>query len=221
METKRAIIGAHFNLICLMSRRKPAPQATPLARRAIASLAARLMAEDGIADYGQAKRKATRNLGLDEGVALPGNEEVETELRAYQSLYQPDEMRERLQLMRQTALEAMEALAQFRPCLTGSVLDGTAGRYSEIELDLFADSAKDVEIFLLSRNLDYAPSEPRRHGPDSPETLLRLDWNGLPLILIVYPLMAERSIHRNPHSGGRNQRARAGAVAALLEEDLS
>ncbi|QDX82978.1 hypothetical protein B9N43_13000 [Denitratisoma sp. DHT3] len=171
-----------------------------------------MMAEDGIADYGQAKRKAVRSLGLGEGAALPGNDEVEAELRAYQSLYQEDEMRERLQSMRAAALTAMDVLVPFRPCLTGAVLDGTAGRYAGIELDLFADSAKDVEIFLLSRNLDYEPEEPRRHGPDSPETLLRLDWQGLPLVLAVYPLVAERV-------SPRSRRARAGAVAALLEGD--
>jgi hypothetical protein len=175
------------------------------------------MAEEGIADYGQAKRKAARSLGLGDGTALPGNEEVEVELRAYQSLYQDEEVQERLQMMRRTALEVMEVMAEFRPYLTGAVLDGTAGRYAAIELDLFADSTKDVEIFLLSRQLDYEPAEPRRHGHDAPETLLRLDWQGLPVVLSVYPLVAERSHHRSPHTGVRSRRARAGTVAALLE----
>ena len=38
-------------------------------------------------------------------------------------------------------------MQKFNPYLTGSVLDGTAGRYAEIDIQLFTDSAKDVEIF--------------------------------------------------------------------------
>ena len=182
-------------------------------RQAIAAAAARMMAEDGINDYGYAKRKAARNLGYGEGTSLPTNDEVQIELRTYQSLYQEDEVRERLREMRETALIVMTELADFRPYLTGAVLDGTAGRASNIEIDLFADSTKDVEIFLLSRNIDYRSSEPRRHGPDTPETLLHLEWDDLPVTLAVYPLTVERQ-----RSGAqRHERAKASTVAALLE----
>src|SRR5690554_1902322 len=59
------------------------------ARREIAAVAARMMAEDGIADFGFAKRKAARQLGLPEKTeALPTNAEIEAELRAWQALYQ-------------------------------------------------------------------------------------------------------------------------------------
>jgi hypothetical protein len=59
-------------------------------RANIASAAARLMAEDGITDYHQAKRKAARQLGLPEHSPFPDNAEVEAELRAYRSLYQEE-----------------------------------------------------------------------------------------------------------------------------------
>jgi hypothetical protein len=203
-----------------MPRRKPAPAANDFLRRSIASAAARLMAEDGIGDYGAAKRKAARSLGAGDGDALPSNEEVEVELRAYQSLYQEDEQQERLREMRETALRLMEAMADFRPCLTGSVLDGTAGRFSEIELDLFADSAKDVEIFLLSRNISYEISDngqPTHHAAHLPEAQLRLDWEDFPAVLAIYPIAGERHAKRSARSGhGANGRARAAAVAALL-----
>jgi hypothetical protein len=67
-----------------MPRRKPAPPASAHLRRSIASAAARLMAEDGISDYGVAKRKAARHMGASEGESLPTNEEVAAELHAYQ-----------------------------------------------------------------------------------------------------------------------------------------
>ncbi|WP_459949524.1 nucleotidyltransferase [Denitratisoma sp. agr-D3] len=197
-----------------MTRHKQVPRSsTGNARQSIAAAAARMMAEDGINDYGYAKRKAARNLGYGDGIALPTNDEVQAELRTYQSLYQDEEVKERLREMRIAALDVMAFLADFRPYLTGPVLDGTAGRASSIDIDLFADSAKDVEISLLSRNIDYRSSEPRRHGPDAPETLLHMEWDDIPVTLAVYPFAVERQ-----RSGAtRHDRAKASTVAALLE----
>lgn len=199
-----------------MTRHKQAPRTgNALARQSIAAAAARMMAEDGINDYGYAKRKAARNLGYGEGIALPTNDEIQVELRTYQSLYQEDEVKERLREMRAVAVDIMSSLEEFRPYLTGAVLDGTAGRASSIEIDLFADSAKDVEITLLSRNIDYRSSEPRRHGHDVPETLLHLEWAGVPVTLSVYPLPLERQ----RSASSRHDRARTATVAALLDSE--
>ncbi len=68
-----------------MPRRKPSAAGHSL-RREIAGLAARMMAEDGISDYGYAKRKATKALGAADGEARPTNDEIEAELRAYQAI---------------------------------------------------------------------------------------------------------------------------------------
>lgn len=199
-----------------MPRRKPAPAASHL-RRAIAGAAARLMAEDGIGDYGAAKRKAARSLGVGEGEALPTNEEIETELRAWQSLYQEDEQRERVHDLRSTALEVMQLLDEFNPYLTGGALDGTAGRYSAVELDLYADSSKDVEIALLSHGISYDTMDNKRIGIDAQ---LRLDWNDFPVLISIYPPLAERQQPKHPHGGRGRPRARAAAVKELLQETV-
>lgn len=199
-----------------MPRRKASFNNGNSLRREIASAAARLMAEDGIADYGFAKRKAARSLGADEGEALPTNQEVELELRAYQAIYQDEEQPARLLELRRLALEAMDLLAEFRPYLTGAVLDGTAGRHSRIELDLYADSAKDVEIMLVSNDISYQPDEKNQHRAGSPEARLLLDHGDVPVQLSIYPLIAERRHQRDPHTGRSAQRASREAVAALL-----
>lgn len=201
-----------------MPRRKPAPPASSHLRQSIASAAARLMAEDGIGDYGLAKRKAAKNLGANDTDVLPSNEEIEVELRAYQSLFQDEEQTARLRELRQAALDAMGFLADFRPYLTGSVLDGTAGRYAEVEIELFADSTKDVEIFLLSHGIPYETAENRQQGPDAPEARLRLDWQDVPLLLSIYPPNAERRQRRGSGANGGPGRAKAEVVAALLAE---
>ncbi len=198
-----------------MPRRKLAPSAASHLRRAIACAAARLMAEEGIGDYGTAKRKAARSLGATEAEALPTNEEIETELRAWQSLYQEDEQRERVHDLRSTALEVMQLLAEFNPYLTGGALDGTAGRYSAVEIELYADSSKDVEIALLSHGISYDTMDNRRIGLDAQ---LRLEWNDLPVLISIFPPIAERQQSRNPHGGRGRQRVRAEAVLELLRE---
>src|ERR671934_1546519 len=87
-------------------------------RTRIAAAAARLMAEDGIDDFALAKRKAARQLGALDAQALPGNDEIEAELRAYLSLYQANEHPQRVAELREIALDAMRALERFNPYLT-------------------------------------------------------------------------------------------------------
>ena len=135
-------------------------------RERIAHLAARLMAVDGIDDYALAKRKAARQSGAPDTRHLPSNDEVEQALRAYQQLYQADQQRERLRILRKRAREMMELLSRFNPYLSGPVLSGSAGKYSEIELLLFTDSMKDVEMFLLDRRIDYRSAERRMYVAD-------------------------------------------------------
>ncbi len=185
---------------------------TGLLRREIAALAARMMAEDGVQDYGFAKRKAARQLGASETESLPTNAEVEAELRAWQSLYQDEEHEARLFEMRSAAVSLMRLLESFRPYLTGGVLDGTAGRFSQIEVDLYADSAKDVEIFFLNAQLRYEHREIRRPGPDAPEAILLFDWEDVPVRLSVYPAHLERIARKGI------ERARLPTVEALLAQ---
>lgn len=135
-------------------------------RERIAHLAARLMAVDGIDEYALAKRKAARQAGAPDTRNLPSNDEVEHALRAYQQLYQADEQRDRLRHLRQQAREMMELLARFDPYLSGAVLSGSAGKYSDIDLLLFTDSMKDVEMFLLDRRIAYRSGERRIHVGD-------------------------------------------------------
>lgn len=184
-------------------------------RARIASAAARLIAEDGIADYGLAKRKAVRQLGLPEGAQLPDNAEVEAELRAYQDLYQGEEQAAHVQQLRETALEVMALLEPFRPYLTGSVLDGTAGMFSEIEILLFADSAKEVEIFLLNRDIAFETVEP---ADDRVEAVLVLQTEAADVRLIVMAPNLERVTFRG-RDGRVRERARPDAVHALLSGD--
>lgn len=195
--------------------RAPPPSAVPAMRpsnlrRLIASAAARLIAEEGIRDYGLAKRKAARQLGAGPNEELPTNSEIDDAVRAYQALYLADEQPEQLRTLRSATLELMVELDRFRPYATGGVVDGTAGRFTAIELQVFADSAKEVELFLLNNGVDFDSRDPRRPDRNSPETTLLFDWDDLPVELAVFPAGLERSRGR--------ERLRAESLRALLNE---
>ncbi|MEG2963389.1 MAG: hypothetical protein RR860_11930 [Janthinobacterium sp.] len=130
-------------------------------RLEIAAAAARLVAQDG-ADYGSAKRKAARQVLGDEPNRphiLPDNDMIEEQVRQYNALFLADSQPARLFQLRTIALQVMEALQQFHPLLSGPVLNGTAGPHDEIYLQLFAESAKDIHIFLLNKNVVLDMSE--------------------------------------------------------------
>jgi hypothetical protein len=136
-----------------MAKDTPANRAQMRGR--IAHLAARMIAVDGISDYGLAKRKAARQVGAPDSRNLPTNLEVEDALRAYQALYQADEHAERLLALRRLALEMMRLLEPFNPHLTGPVLSGSVGRHAEIHLHLYTDEIKKLEVFLLNREIPF------------------------------------------------------------------
>ncbi len=123
-------------------------------REQIIHLAARLMAEEHIDDFGTAKRKAARRLGLPEGKNLPGNGEIETALRQYRNIFSPNHSQVLIEL-RQKALSAMRLFSEFRPYLVGSVLSGLAGPHSDINLVIYSDDTKAVEIHCLNLGIDY------------------------------------------------------------------
>ena len=181
-------------------------------RSPVASLAARLMAEEGIGDYAVAKRKAASMLHLPTGVRLPENSEIESELRAYLRLFQKDEQPKVLADLRRIACDFMAIMHQFNPYLSGAVLDGTAGSESEIDIQLFTDSAKDIEIFLLNRRIDYRHETPRS---ERAEAVLSLDQEGVTLNLIIYPSHDERVVFRT-REGKVRPRANIDAVRRLL-----
>ena len=189
-------------------------------RARIAAAAARLMAEDGIDDFALAKRKAARSLGAAETEALPANDEIEAELRAYLALYQAEEHPQRVAELREIALDAMRALERFHPYLTGPVLKGTAGPYAEIDLQLFPESAKDVELFLLERGIAFGTEEARRYSGDRAHavSVFTLLWQDTPLRLSVFDPRDERVALKTSQAGRVMQRAGIAELATLVRD---
>ena len=167
-----ARMGAVDDALTRDSRARPArdrlPRIEPMAgtqSAEIAAAAARLVVEEGM-EYGagQAARGARLGLGGRDG-ELPGNDEVEDEVRDYIALFCADTPAGRAGgAARDRPPLWMERLAEFRPHLTGAVWRGTATRLSATSIELYCDDTKAAEIALIDRRVDYEVStrEPAR-----------------------------------------------------------
>lgn len=188
-------------------------------RARIAATAARMIAQDG-ADYLTAKTKAARQvLGVDRPSPnyLPDNMQVEDEVRRYQALFQGPAQASRLKHLRGIALDAMEMLADFNPYLCGAVLNGTAGEHDDIHLQLFADSAKEVEIWLLNRNVNIELSETPhfKGGRHDPVETVSFTWHKEVVHAELYEMDDLRGALK-PRADGRLQRIDAAGLRALM-----
>lgn len=187
-------------------------------RARIAYLAARLMAEDGIEDYAQAKRKAARQAGAPETRDLPTNDEIDLALRTYREIYHSGEQRERLRELRGIAVRAMRELAQFNPYLTGSVLNGNAGKYADINLQVFTDNVKAIELHLIDRGIPYRTAQARLYLGDealSAPVYTLLDGDAEIEITVLTPRELRGPV-RTSREGRPIERAKLQAVEELL-----
>jgi hypothetical protein len=191
-------------------------------RRHIAYLAARLMAVDGVADYAAAKQKAARQAGLADANLLPDNSEIEEALREYQGLYQSEEQPEHLRYLREVAVKVMREFDAFRPVLVGSVLNGTAGQHSDVNLQLFTDDAKALTMFLLNRRYRFEETtrSVRRGGRVEEVPQISLEVGDATVTLTVLDADDERLAAR-PRADTEPQRARLAEVEALLAASAS
>lgn len=189
-------------------------------RRLIAQHAARMMAEEGLSDYARAKRKAARQLGSEDDRCLPSNAEVEQELRLHNEIFHSAAQPQLLHQLRSEALDVMRLLERFNPHLSGSVLDGTAGRYAETEIHLFVDSLKDVELFLLKHNILYQMDEkPYRIGSEKRRLpVFVLEGPHGVIRLLVFATDDLRVLPKAPSHGNIPARAGAASVAALIQQ---
>ena len=189
-------------------------------RARIAHLAARLMAEDGIEDHGLAKKKAARQAGVGDTRQLPGNDEIDAALREYRELYQADDHRERLAELREIAVRAMTEFEKFNPHLVGSVLSGIAGKYAGIQLQLFTDDIKAVELFLIDLGADYEVSQTNLYSGDTRITvpLFMLDDDGIEIEIAVLSPRDERLQLKTSLAGKAIERAKLAAVEELLAQ---
>lgn len=190
-------------------------------KQEIAATAARLVVEEGL-EYGPAKQRAVKQLGLNRRAELPDNDELEEQVRDYLALFCADTQPAELAALRALAAQWMERLAEFRPHLSGAVWRGTATRLSNIHLQLFCDDSKSTEIALINQGLDYEVGSSTVHGR-------QIDVLGLsvPCRVLGEPVLVLLSIldHDDlrgalkPDARGRSERGDLAALRQLIEKE--
>jgi hypothetical protein len=188
-------------------------------RQAIAELAARYIAEDGLITYHAAKRKAADHLGYYNNKELPKNIEIERAVINYQNLYQSSFQPQALSKLRGLAIEIMNQFEHFSPRLVGSVLTGTAGNHSEIIIHLFSDNPDAISIQLQEVNIPYEMSEKKIRTTDKnsmPFPSCSFFAGGAPVVLIVFPEKCLRQAPLCPIDEKPIQRANIKKVQSLL-----
>ena len=189
-------------------------------REQIAQLAARLIAEDGIDDWGLAKKKAARTLGLTEAHCLPTNAELEAALLEYQRIFDEDGQREELHWLRSQALDLMDLFERFHPHLVGPVLSGAIGKYPTIHLHLFTDDEKAIEWFLLKEAIPYDPSQRRVFigGAASTVPCFELNVEGTDVHLVQFITADRHQPVRLSAEGRPMARAGRASLASKLDD---
>jgi hypothetical protein len=120
----------------------------------IAATAARLVVEEGL-EYGPAKRRASKQLGLPARSNLPDNEQIEAAVEEYIAIFCADSQPAELRALRELALTWLERMDAFRPHVGGAVWRGTATRHSDIYIQLFCDDSKSAELALIDKGVRY------------------------------------------------------------------
>jgi hypothetical protein len=189
----------------------------------IAAAAARLVVEEGM-EYGPSKRRAARLVARHSvrPADLPGNDELEDEVRSYLSLFHADTQPAELAALRQVALDWMRRLDSFRPHLTGSVWRGTATRLNSVHLQLYCDDPKSAELALMDLGVDYeVGSVPGPHG--NPVDVLSVASRSPALgeMVTVHLAVLDHDDLRGalkPDARGRTLRGDLAALRALMEQ---
>jgi hypothetical protein len=177
----------------------------------IAATAARMVVEEGL-EYGPAKRRAVKQLGLNARAQLPNNDQV------FCADTQPAE----LAALRALAAVWMERMADFRPHLGGAVWRGTATGLSDIYLQLFCDDPKSAEISLIDHNVRYEVSTVQGFQGEAVDALSILSsCPGLSQKVLVHLMIYDLDDLRGalkPDGQGRTYRGDLVALQRLMKE---
>jgi hypothetical protein len=187
----------------------------------IAATAARIVVEEGL-EYGPAKRRAVKQLGLNARAQLPNNDQLEDAVREYLELFCADTQPAELLALRQLASVWMARMADFRPHLGGAVWRGTATALSDIYLQLFCDDPKSAEISLIDHQVRYEVSTVQGFQGETVDALSILSaCPGLSQKVLVHLMIYDLDDLRGalkPDGQGRSYRGDLMALNRLMKE---
>jgi hypothetical protein len=190
-------------------------------KREVAAVAARMVVEEGL-EFGAAKRRAVKQMGLSARTPLPDSAMLEAAVEDYVAVFCADTQPAELRALRRLAQEWMERLERFHPYIGGAVWHGTATRQSDIYVQLFCEDPKSAEIGLIDMQVRYEPRTVTGfHGEPVDALSVHVYCSELGeyvgLHLLVYDLDDLRGALRHD-TRGRRPRGDVAALRSLLHD---
>jgi len=161
----------------------------------IAQRAAQLICNHQQSDPKLASLQATLELGLSRKEAQPNEAEINAAIADYRQLFSPNYDADLLNL-RQKSLALLDFFQQFQPFLIGSVLKGSASKHSDINLLIFSDDPKVIEIFLLNQQIAYSCKEKRTQYRQTDSPAIAFWFDNTQIHLQVLPTTARHQANK-------------------------
>jgi predicted nucleotidyltransferase len=181
----------------------------------IAREAARLLFEEEVRSYRDARRQAVRRFGptvsSTRGAHLPEYFEIHIELQQMLLFYGGETLDSRVKEWRLLALKYLEIFEPFQPLLVGSVQRGEVREISDINLQLFCDKPEEVGCFLEAEGIDF------EEEGDADTTRFYLEEEGIEIECCVYSLNERRQVPHCQITGKSLERVGYKQLKALLE----
>ena len=208
------------------SRSEPLPQDSrasdlPADMDAFIEEAARLICEEGYADYRAAKHRAAEDLRLTLSPNAVDNRKIELRVLQRQELFGGQEYRQTLLDMRKAGLSLMSLLRDFDPRLAGSCVSGAIGLGHNVQIHVIAEPAESVDIHLINRNIAFEQDERRYRMADGREyliPLLHLASGDIPADVAVFAEDSRRNPPLSRIDGRPAKRLDLGQLKALLSQ---
>jgi hypothetical protein len=186
----------------------------------LAEEAARIILDEGVRDYGLAKRKAADHLGLDARRELPTNAEIEQAVLERNRLFESPATRREYRNRLEAAAVVMDRLDALQPRLVGPLLLGILEPQPIINLHGFAETVEEVIIELADRGITTRTGE-RHYGRGGRN--IRMPYlsfrgpEGLDIELTVFPPDGLRQAPPSPIDGKPMRRLNLAGVRELLD----
>lgn len=189
------------------------------ARQRLAEEAARIILEEGVRDYGLAKRKAADHLGMTGRRELPANSEVESAVLERSRLFATAATREEYRDRLRAAAVVMERLGPLEPRLVGPLLNGILEPQPVINLHGFAETVEDVIFLLGDMGIQCRSGERHYRGGGADQRAPFLSFrgpDGLQVELTVFPTDGIRQAPPSPVDGRPMRRLNLAGVQDLI-----
>jgi hypothetical protein len=199
-------------------------------RQTLAHEAARLMYEEGVDQYLNAKRLAAKRIlgrGGEKKMRyrpqdLPSNSEIQAALREIVQFTEGEFSQQRLFAMRVIALETMNSLKPFNPRLIGSVSTGHVRRGSDIDLHVFTDNIEEIETHIHQLGWRFKTKQVTIRVGDQFKDYTHIYYERVfPIELSVYPHDELRVTQRSSTDGKPIVRVKPSALERLIAEQDS